>query len=66
MEITGIQKLLGHEYLVTTQIYARIADRTVEDDYYQAMRRIDLAGMPLPTPRCLSPAGLSANLLGPT
>jgi site-specific recombinase XerD len=47
MAITGIQKLLGHEYLVTTQIYARIADRTVEDDYYQAMRRIDLASMPL-------------------
>ena len=47
MPITGVQKLLGHEYLVTTQIYARIADRTVEDDYYQAMRHIDLASMPL-------------------
>jgi site-specific recombinase XerD len=47
MDITRIQKLLGHEYLVTTQIYARIADTTVESDYRQAMHRIDREQMPL-------------------
>jgi site-specific recombinase XerD len=47
MDITGIQKLLGHEYLVTTQIYARIADRTVQTDYYRAMQYIERNSMPL-------------------
>ncbi len=65
MDITCVQKLLGHEYLATTQIYARIADRTVEADYYQAMRRIDLASMPLsdsPLPVAGWPIGKPAQI----
>lgn len=47
MDITGIQKLLGHEYVTTTQIYARVLDTTVEADYRQAMQAIELQQMPL-------------------
>ena len=47
MEITRIQKLLGHEYVNTTQIYARVFDQTVEADYRSAMHSIELAQMPL-------------------
>jgi len=48
--ITSIQKLLGHRHLNTTMIYARAHDRTVAEDYYGAMKRIeqelDLVGLP--------------------
>lgn len=47
MEITRIQKLLGHAYVNTTMIYARVFDQTVEADYRRAMRSIELAQMPL-------------------
>ncbi len=36
-----IQKLLGHQHLSTTMIYARISDTTVEADYRQAMSKIE-------------------------
>jgi len=41
MDITRIQKLLGHEMLSTTMIYARVQDTTLETDYRQAMLRIE-------------------------
>jgi site-specific recombinase XerD len=47
MDITAIQKLLGHEYITSTQIYARVLDTTVEDNYRQAMHTIELQQMPL-------------------
>jgi integrase/recombinase XerC len=47
MDITRIQKLLGHNHLSTTQIYARVADTTVEADYRQTMQRIERQQMPL-------------------
>jgi hypothetical protein len=47
MDITRIQKLLGHEHLDTTLIYARALDTTVEADYRQAMRQIERRQMPL-------------------
>ncbi|MCI0522002.1 MAG: tyrosine-type recombinase/integrase [Chloroflexi bacterium] len=47
MDITGIQKLLGHEQISTTMIYARVQDATVEADYRQALRRIERQQMPL-------------------
>jgi integrase/recombinase XerD len=46
MEITRIQKLLGHEQLNTTLIYARVHDATVEADYRQAMQQIERQHMP--------------------
>lgn len=49
MEITRIQKLLGHERLSTTLIYARVQDATVETDYRQAMAQIERRQMPLST-----------------
>jgi len=47
MEITRIQKLLGHQQVNTTMIYARIFDTTVEGDYRQAMQQIERQQMPL-------------------
>jgi integrase/recombinase XerC len=47
MEITRIQKLLGHEQVNTTMIYARVQDQTVEDDYRRAMQQIERKQMPL-------------------
>ena len=47
MKITRIQKLLGHDHLSTTMIYARVSDATLEADYRQAMRRIEHQQMPL-------------------
>lgn len=44
---TRIQKLLGHEHLSTTMIYARLLDPTVEADYQQAMARIEAQQLPL-------------------
>ncbi|MDO9066715.1 MAG: tyrosine-type recombinase/integrase, partial [Chloroflexota bacterium] len=39
--ITSIQKLLGHDQLSTTQIYARVYDTTVEQDYRRAMAQLE-------------------------
>ncbi len=39
--ITSIQKFLGHKELSSTMIYARVHDRTVADDYYTAMERVE-------------------------
>ena len=47
MEITRIQKLLGHEHVNTTLIYARVHDQTVETDYRRAMQQIERQQMPL-------------------
>jgi site-specific recombinase XerD len=47
MDITRIQKLLGHDQISTTMIYARVWDATVEADYRQAMRQIERRQMPL-------------------
>jgi integrase/recombinase XerC len=47
MDIVHIQKLLGHEQLSTTMIYARVQNPTVERDYRQAMDQIERRQMPL-------------------
>jgi site-specific recombinase XerD len=47
MGITRIQKLLGHEQVNTTMIYARVHDQTVEADYRQAMQQIERQQVPL-------------------
>jgi hypothetical protein len=39
--VTTIQKLLGHQRLNSTMIYARVHDRTVAKDYYAAMADIE-------------------------
>jgi site-specific recombinase XerD len=47
MDITRIQKLLGHAHLNTTQIYARVQDATLEADYRRAMQHIERQHLPL-------------------
>ena len=49
MDITRIQKLLGHRHVTTTMIYARVLDTTLEVDYRRAMQQIERAAMPLST-----------------
>ncbi|MFQ5614326.1 MAG: tyrosine-type recombinase/integrase [Anaerolineae bacterium] len=39
--VTSIQKLLGHRRLNSTMLYARVHNRTVAEDYYTAMARIE-------------------------
>jgi site-specific recombinase XerD len=39
--VTTIQKLLGHRWLETTQIYIQANDRQVQDDYYAASQKIE-------------------------
>jgi hypothetical protein len=39
--VTSIQRLLGHQRLNSTMIYARVHDRTVAEDYYTAMAQIE-------------------------
>jgi hypothetical protein len=39
--ITSLQKLLGHERLNSTMIYAKVYDATVEQDYFTAMANIE-------------------------
>lgn len=55
MAVTRIQKILGHQHLTTTMIYARVFDKTVETDYRQAMRQIERGQLPLSqTPQLVS------------
>lgn len=58
MPITSLQKLLGHDHLSTTQIYARVYDATVERDY-----RLAIAHLEPPTPLAL-PADLFQPKVG--
>jgi site-specific recombinase XerD len=39
--VTSIQRLLGHKSLNSTMIYARVHNRTVADDYYAAMAKVE-------------------------
>lgn len=39
--VTSIQQLLGHNRLDSTLIYARVYNRTVAQDYYTAMAKIE-------------------------
>ena len=41
MDIVSIQRLLGHEKLETTLIYAHVHDTTVEQDFRQAMASLE-------------------------
>jgi len=41
MSIVSIQHLLGHEKLDTTMVYAHVHDPTVEQDFRQAMARLE-------------------------
>ena len=47
MDIVQIQKLLGHENLNTTMIYARVQDATVEADYHRFISEIEKQRIPL-------------------
>jgi site-specific recombinase XerD len=40
MDIISLQRLLGHEKLDTTMIYAHVYDVTMERDFWQAMERL--------------------------
>ena len=41
MPIHSLRKLLGHQYLNTTQVYARIYDETLYEQFKAAMSRLE-------------------------
>ena len=47
MDITSIQKLLGHAHINTTLIYARVSDASLDRDYRRAMTQIEAYQPPL-------------------
>jgi hypothetical protein len=42
MPIHSLRKLLGHQYLNTTQVYARIYDETLYEQFKTAMSRLEV------------------------
>jgi site-specific recombinase XerD len=38
--VTSIQKMLGHTSIRTTQVYVRVADRQVEQDYHVGIQKV--------------------------
>jgi site-specific recombinase XerD len=63
MDIVPIQRLLGHEKLATTQIYARVHDTTVEQDFRQAMDYLEGKSPPRPPATRAEPMLLVGEML---
>jgi len=38
--VTSVQKMLGHTSIRTTQLYVRVADRQVEQDYHAGIQKV--------------------------
>ena len=67
MRLEAIAALLGHRSLRMTMVYARIANRTVADEYAAAQARVDALYAepePLPTPRCIGGVAEHRRMLG--
>ena len=62
MDIISIQRLLGHEKLDTTMIYAHVHDTTMEQDFRQAMARLAHGQGRLPMPAQLESGTLAEEL----
>jgi integrase/recombinase XerC len=56
MSIVSLQRLLGHEKLTTTMIYAHVHDETVAQDFQRALARLEADRVPQP----VSPEAASA------
>jgi site-specific recombinase XerC len=46
-DVTSIQKLLGHRWLETTQVYVLANDQQVCEDYYAACQKLESWRSPL-------------------
>ena len=62
LDITYIQKLLGHQHLSTTMIYARVLDTTLEAQYRQTMAQIQQQLPPLSTAPLADTPSLSRQM----
>ena len=45
MRLEVLQQLLGHDDIEVTRRYARLTDRTREEEYFRAMARIEKGGI---------------------
>ena len=45
MRLEVLQQLLGHSSIEVTRHYARLTDKTREEEYFQAMDRIEKGGI---------------------
>ena len=64
MAITALQKFLGHQNLNTTQLYARVHDETVRQQFLRAMSRLEaiaVSDWPAPVEPLAVPASTQCN-----
>jgi site-specific recombinase XerD len=66
MEITSLQRLLGHEKLDTTMIYAHVHDSTMEQDFRQAIAGLENNREQLPIPVLPATGSLAEDLFSHT
>jgi integrase len=63
MSLDAIATLLGHKTLAMTMVYARIADKTVADEYFAVSEKVEaLYGQPPGRPRALPAADEGAEM----
>jgi site-specific recombinase XerD len=46
MPVTSIQKLMGHRWIETTQVYVQANDKQVQADYFAACQKLEGWGLP--------------------
>lgn len=49
MPVSSLQRYLGHEYLDTTMVYAKVSDPLLRQDYYQGIAAFDISSKNQPT-----------------
>ena len=43
MTVSSLQRYLGHEYLDTTMVYAKVSDPLLRQDYYQGSAALNIS-----------------------
>ena len=53
MPLESLQILMGHSDIEVTRRYARLTDKALEKDYFEAMKIIERGGYRWIIPKCL-------------